>query len=80
MLKLSYCGTRNVSIYAYFSSKFLYHRKYACVKDLTHIMSESMGCPTFSESYDQQLSGLDLLSHKFQSGSPSPDFSDPKLT
>ena len=38
--KLSYEGTRNVAIYAFSSGKFLNVRVYACVKDLTNIMSE----------------------------------------
>ena len=37
--KLSEKGTTNVAIYAFFSGKFLNVTKYACVKDLTNIMS-----------------------------------------
>ena len=37
--KLSYQGTRNVAIYVFSSGKFLNVRVYACVKDLTNIMS-----------------------------------------
>ena len=37
--KLSYKGSRNVAIYAFSSGKFLNVRVYACVKDLTNIMS-----------------------------------------
>ena len=40
MLNLKYKGTKNVAIYAFSSGKFLDVRKYACVKDLTNIMSE----------------------------------------
>ena len=39
MPKFAYCGTKNVAIYAYSSGKFLDYGKYACVKDLTNIMS-----------------------------------------
>ena len=39
--KLSYFGNRNVAIYAFSSGKFLNIRVYACVKDLTNIMSGS---------------------------------------
>ena len=38
--KLSYKGTENVAIYAFSSGKFLNIKVYACVKDLTNIMSE----------------------------------------
>ena len=38
-VRLSYQGTKNVVIYALSSGKFLFVRKYACVKDLTNIMS-----------------------------------------
>ena len=38
--KLSYKGTKNVSIYAFSLGKSLDFRKYACVKDLTNIVSE----------------------------------------
>ena len=39
--KLSYFGIRNVAIYAFSSGKFLNVRVlYACVKDLTNIMSD----------------------------------------
>ena len=38
--KLSYVRTRNVAIYVFSSGKFLNVRAYACVKDLTNIMSE----------------------------------------
>ena len=41
-VRLSYQGTKNVAIYALSSGKFLYVRKYACVKDLTNIMSGSV--------------------------------------
>ena len=37
--KLSYKGTENVAIYAFSSGKILNVRVYACVKDLTNIMS-----------------------------------------
>ena len=37
--KLSYKGTKNVAIFAFSLGKFLDFRKYACVKDLTNIMS-----------------------------------------
>ena len=37
--KLSEKGTTNVAIYAFFAGKFLDVTKYACVKDLTNIMS-----------------------------------------
>ena len=37
--KLSYKGTENVAIYAFSSGKFLNIKVYACVKDLTNIMS-----------------------------------------
>ena len=38
--KLSYYGTRNVAIHAFSLGKFPDVRKYACVKDLTNIMSD----------------------------------------
>ena len=38
--KMSYERTRNVAIYAFSLGKFLNVRVYACVKDLTNIMSE----------------------------------------
>ena len=41
-LRLSYQGTKNVAIYAFFSGKFQNVRKYACVKDLTNIMSDDI--------------------------------------
>ena len=41
--KLSYQVTKNVAIYALSSGKFLDDRKYACVKDLTNIMSVGIG-------------------------------------
>ena len=37
--KLSYKGTENVAIYAFSLGKFLNIKVYACVKDLTNIMS-----------------------------------------
>ena len=39
MLKKLYCGTKNVAIYVCSSGKFPEYGKYACVKDLTNIMS-----------------------------------------
>ena len=39
MIRFAYCGTKNVAIYACSSGKFLDYGKYACVKDLTNIMS-----------------------------------------
>ena len=42
MSNLSYCGTRNVTIYAHCLGKFLYHGKYDCVKYLTNIMSTQL--------------------------------------
>ena len=44
-VRLSYQGTKNVAIYAFSSGKFLYVRKYACVKDLTNIMSADIRFP-----------------------------------
>ena len=38
-LRSSYQRTENVAIYAFSSGKFLEVRLYACVKDLTNIMS-----------------------------------------
>ena len=37
--RLSYEGTKKISIYVLSSGKFLDVRKYTCVKDLTKIMS-----------------------------------------
>ena len=45
--KLSYKGTRNVAIYSFSLGKFLNVRVYACVKDLTNIMSAVSGNPLF---------------------------------
>ena len=42
MLKFAHCGTKNVAIYACSLGKFLYYGKFACVKDLTNIMSVSV--------------------------------------
>ena len=39
MLKFAYFVIKNVAIYACSSGKFLNYGKYACVKDLTNIMS-----------------------------------------
>ena len=39
MLSNLYCGTKNVAIYVCSSGKFPEYGKYACVKDLTNIMS-----------------------------------------
>ena len=36
---MSNSGTGNIAIYAFSLGKFLEHGKYACVKDLTNIMS-----------------------------------------
>ena len=38
-----YCGTKNVAIYVCSSGKFPEYGKYACVKDLTNIMSAWAG-------------------------------------
>ena len=38
--KLTYYGTRDVAIHAFSLGKFPDVRKYACVKDLTNIMSD----------------------------------------
>ena len=37
--KLSHKGTKNVAIYAFSSGKFLDDKEYACVNDLTNIVS-----------------------------------------
>ena len=42
MLKMSYCRNKYVSIYACPGDKFLDYGKYACVKDLTSIMSKEI--------------------------------------
>ena len=39
MLKNIYCETKNVLIYIFSLGEFLGYGKYACVKDLTNIMS-----------------------------------------
>ena len=43
MPKFAYCETKDVAFYAYSSGKFLDYGKYACVKDLTNIMSGDDG-------------------------------------
>ena len=45
-LEMSYEGTRNVVIYAFSSGKLLNVRVYACVKDLTNIMSANPPHPS----------------------------------
>ena len=48
--KLSYKGNGNDAIYAFSSGKFLNVRVYACVKDLTNIMSENYDQPKNGQS------------------------------
>ena len=46
MLKMSYCGTKNVGIYVGFSGKFPDYGKYAGVKYLTNTMSAATPPPS----------------------------------
>ena len=48
-VRLSYQETKNVAIYAFSSGKFLDIRKYACVKDLTNIMSGCFAMASYIE-------------------------------
>ena len=61
--KLSYEGTQTVAIYAFSLVKFLDVRKYACVKDLTYIMSEIF-IPTLFRSghFQESRTNLSLFS------------------
>ena len=62
MLKFSYCWITNFAINPCSSGKFLDYGKYACVKDLTNIMSVKISLTNFETSLTDSEIGLILSS------------------
>ena len=65
-VRWSYQGTKNVAIYAFSSGKFLNIKVYACVKDLTNIMSESFMSDIKQISSTQKRMAPFFFSQKIQ--------------